>query len=71
MPGAQIERWRIHDARDPTVSMLARDGTVRCDVWHLKRVGGLELELRLVPVDGGVAGVRLYFDDAMHSVKTR
>jgi len=51
--------------------MLACCGIVRCDVCQFKRIGGLELELRLVPVDGGIAGVRLYFDGAMHGVKTR
>jgi hypothetical protein len=50
MPRAQIERWRIHGARDHTVGMLARGQTVRCDVWLFKRAGGLELELRLVPL---------------------
>jgi hypothetical protein len=71
MPGAQIERWKIHDARDHTVGMLARGRTVRCDVCRFKRVGGLELELRLVPDDGVVARVRLYFDGAMPSVEAR
>jgi hypothetical protein len=71
MPGAQIEQRRIHDARDHTVSMFTRGGTVRCDVCQFKRIGGLELELRLVPVDGGVAGVRLYFDGAMHGIEAR
>jgi hypothetical protein len=71
MPEAQIERWRIHDARDHTVGMLDRGRTVRCDVYQFKRVGGLELELRLVPVDGLVTRVRLYFDGAMPSVKAR
>jgi hypothetical protein len=71
MPEAQIERWTIHDARDHTVGMLARGRTVRCDVYRFKRVDGLELELRLVPVDGLVARVRLYFDGAMPSVKAR
>jgi hypothetical protein len=51
--------------------MFARGGTVRCDVRQFKRVVGLELELRLVPDDGGIAGVRLYFDGAMYGVKTR
>jgi hypothetical protein len=71
MPAAQIERRRIHDARDHTVGMPARGRTVRCDVCRFKRVGGLELELRLVPDDGVVAGVRLYFDGAMPSVEAR
>jgi hypothetical protein len=51
--------------------MLARGRTVRCDVCRFKRIGGLELELRLVPDDGVVAGVRLYFDGAMPSVEAR
>ena len=71
MPGAQIERWIIHDARDHTIGLLARGWTVRCDVCRFKRVGGLELELRLVPDDGVVAGVRIYFDGAMPSVEAR
>jgi hypothetical protein len=71
MPVAQIERRRIHDARDHTLGMLARGRTVRCDVCQFKCVGGLELELRLVPDDGVVAGVRLYFDGAMPSVEAR
>ena len=71
MPGAQIERWRIHGARDHTVGMFARGRTVCCDVCWFKRVGGLELELRLVFDDGVVAGVRLYFDGAMPRVEAR
>ena len=71
MPAAQIERRRIHDARDHTVGILARGRTVRCDVCRFKRVGGLELELRLVPDDGVVTGVRLYFDGAVLSVEAR
>jgi len=59
----------MHDARDHTIGMLARGWTVRCDVCRVKRVGGLEL--RLVPNDGVVAGVRLYFDGAMPSVEAR
>jgi hypothetical protein len=51
--------------------VLGRGRTVRCDVRRFKRVGGLELELPLVPNDGGVAGVRLYFDGAMPSVEAR
>jgi hypothetical protein len=51
--------------------VLGRGGTVRCDVCQFKRVGGLELELPLVPNDGVVAGVRLYFDGAMPSVEAR
>lgn len=66
-----MERLRIRDARDHTVGILARGRTVRCDVCRFKRVGGLELELRLVPDDGLVAGVRLYFDGAMPSVEAR
>ena len=69
--GSSIKRWRIHDARDHTVDVLGRGRTVRCDVCRFKRVGGLELELRLVPDDGVVAGVRLYFDGAMPSVEAR
>jgi hypothetical protein len=71
MPGAKIERWRIHDARDHTVDVLGRGWTVRCDVSRFKRVGGLELQLCLVPDNGLVAGVRLYFDGAMPSVEAR
>jgi hypothetical protein len=71
MPEAQIKRWKIRDARDHTVDVLGRGRTVRCDVCRFKRVGGLELELRLVPDDGVVAGVRLYFDGAMRSVEAR
>ena len=67
----KLERLRIRDARDHTVGILARGRTVRCDVCRFKRVGGLELELRLVPDDGVVAGVRLYFDGAMPSVEAR
>ena len=51
--------------------VLGRGSTVRCNVCRFKRVGGLELELPLVPNDGGVAGVRLYFDGAMPSVEAR
>ena len=51
--------------------VLGRGRTVRCDVCRFKRVGGLELELPLVPNDGGVAGVRFYFDGAMPSVEAR
>jgi hypothetical protein len=51
--------------------VLGRGRTVRCDVCRFKRVGGLELELPLVPNDGVVAGVRLYFDGAMPSVEAR
>jgi hypothetical protein len=45
--------------------MLAGGRTGRCYVCRFKRVGGLELELRLVPNDGFIAGVRFYFDGAM------
>ena len=69
--GSSVERWRTHDARDHTVGMLARGRTVRRDVCRFKGVGGLELELPLVPADGVVAGVRLYFDGAMPSVEAR
>jgi hypothetical protein len=51
--------------------VFGRGRTVLCDVCRFKRVGGLELELPLVPNDGGVAGVRLYFDGAMPSVEAR
>ena len=51
--------------------VLGRGRTVRCDVCRFKRVGGLELELPLVPNDGLVTGVRLYFDGAMPSVEAR
>jgi hypothetical protein len=71
MPGAQIERWSIHDARDHTVDVLGRGRAVRCDVCRFKRVGGLEFQLRLVPDNGLVAGVRLYFDGAMPSLEAR
>jgi hypothetical protein len=71
MPEAQIKKWRIHDARDHTVGILDRGRTVRCDIHQFKRVGGLELEIRLVPDDGRVARVRLYFDGAMPRVKAR
>jgi hypothetical protein len=67
----KLERSRIRDARDHTFGILALSRTVRCDVCRFKRVGGLELELRLVPDDGVVAGVRLYFDGAMPSVEAR
>ena len=45
--------------------MLAGGRTVCGDVCRFKRVGGLEFELPLVPDDGFIAGVRLYFDGAM------
>lgn len=69
--GRSIERQRIHDARDHTVSMLVISRTVRCDVFRFKRVSGLECELRLVPDGGFIAGVRLYFNGAMPSVEAR
>ena len=66
-------RWRpiswekCHDDEQ----VLGRGRTVRCDVCRFKRVGGLELELPLVPNDGVLAGVRLYFNGAMPSVEAR
>ena len=57
----------VHDVEQ----VLGRGRTVRCDLCQFKRVGGLELEVPLVSNDGGVAGVRLYFDDAMPSVEAR
>jgi hypothetical protein len=69
--GGSIERWRIHNARDYTVSLLADVRTVRYYVCRFKRVGGLEHELRLVPDDRFVAGVRLYFDGAMPGIEAR
>ena len=69
--GSSIERWRIYNARDRTVCLLADERPVRYDVCRFKRVGGLELELRLVPDDRFVAGVRLYFDGAMPGVEAR
>ena len=59
------------DARDHTVGVLAGGRTVSCDACRFKRVGGLELELRLVLDDWVIAGVRLYFDGAMHGVEAR
>src|SRR5215469_2025890 len=38
----------MRDARDHTAGILARGRTIRCDVCRFKRVGGLELELRLM-----------------------
>ena len=51
--------------------MLAIGRAVRCDVYRFKRVSGLEYELRLVPDDGFIAGMRLYFNGAMPSVEAR
>jgi hypothetical protein len=69
--GSSIERWRIYNACDHTVSLPADGRTVRYYVCRFKRVGGLELELRLVPDDGFVSGVRLYFDGAMPGIEAR
>jgi hypothetical protein len=64
----QDSSWdKCHDDEQ----VLGRGRTVRCDVCKFKRVGGLELELPLVPNDRGVAGVRLYVDGAMPSVEAR
>jgi hypothetical protein len=51
--------------------MPAIGRTVRCDVCRVKRVSGLECELRLVPDDGFIAGVRLYFNGAMPNIEAR
>ena len=59
------------DACDHTVGVSALGRTIRCDVFRFKRVGGLELELRLVPDDGVVAGVCLHFDGAMPGFEAR
>ena len=59
------------EKRHDDEQVLGRGRAVRCDVCRFKRVGGLELELPLVPNDGVVAGVRLYFDGAMPSVEAR
>jgi hypothetical protein len=50
---------------------FASGRTVRCDVCRVKRVRGLEFELRLVPDDGFIAGVRLHFDDTMPGFEAR
>jgi len=71
LAGRSIERQRIHDACDHTVGMPASGRTVRCDVCRVKRVRGLEFELRLVPDDGFIAGVRLHFDDTMPGFEAR
>jgi hypothetical protein len=65
---AQPISWeKCHDDEQ----VLGRGRAVRSDVCGFKRVGGLELELPLVPNDGLVAGVRLYLDGAMPSVEAR
>jgi hypothetical protein len=69
--GRSIEQGRIRDARDHTFGMFAGGRTVCGDVCPFKRVGGLEFELPLVPDDGVIAGVRLYFDGAMPGFEAR